>query len=132
MSGRLGVIELAIEPPARNAGNATVFLASDKNGFPGASLESFDVSPRRWSAASNAAPLVVNSVAQPALAAGVKYWLCVRGRGGWSWHFNNQNIVQNAARETKPGGWATAGDYCYACAFRVLIATNQEPQPPAN
>jgi hypothetical protein len=57
--------------------------------------------------------------------------LCVRSRGGWVWHFNNQNISQNAARETKPGHWATAGDYCYICAFRVVLSTNQEPQPTA-
>ncbi|MGA2245014.1 MAG: choice-of-anchor R domain-containing protein [Verrucomicrobiota bacterium] len=131
MSGRLGAIELALEATARNAGDATVFLASDKHGFPGATLESFEVAPRLGSAASNPAPVELASLAQPALAAGAKYWLCVRGRGGWDWHFNNQNIVQYAGRETKPGRWATAGDYCYACAFRVLIATNREPQPLA-
>jgi len=48
MSGRLRAIELAIGPPAQNADNAAVFLARDKHGFPGATLESFDVSPLLW------------------------------------------------------------------------------------
>jgi hypothetical protein len=132
LAGRLSAIELAIEPPAKQAGNATVSLASDNNGFPGAMLESFVVTPRMWSGASNSAPVVVNSVAQPALAAGVKYWLGVRSRGGWIWHDNNQNVSQNAARETRPGRWATAGDYCYVCAFRVLLSTNQAQPAPVN
>lgn len=131
VSGRLLAIELAIESPARNAGNAAVFLARDQRGFPGDTLEKFDVDPRLATAGSNAGPVVVDSAAHPALEAGVKYWLYVRARGTpWTWHFNNQNIAQNAAQGTKPGRWAPAGDYCYASAFRILIATNSEPESP--
>ena len=131
-SGRLSAIEVAIEPPTRPAGNATVFLASNRNGFPGAIVESFVVTPQMVNATSNPAPVVINSVSQPVLEAARKYWLCVRGQGGWLWRFNNQNIIQNSARETRREHWATAGDYCYICAFRVLLTTNQEPKPPAN
>lgn len=125
-SGRLSIIELAIEPPAQKPGNATVLLASDQKGFPGATIERFVVRPQMVSTATNTAPVVLNSVSQPELKAGRKYWLSVRGRGAWNWHYNNQNIVQNAAREVRRKRWASAGDYCYVCAFRVLITTNQD------
>lgn len=131
-SGSLSAIELALEPPARNAGDATVILAGDKRGSPGQTMESFTVTADMGTSTSNAAPIVVHSVTQPMLEAGVKYWLYVRGSGPWTWHFNNQNIAQNARRETKRGKWASAGDYCYVCAFRVMISPNPEPDQPAN
>jgi hypothetical protein len=123
-SGHLSALELAIEPSPQESGSAEVFLARDSKGFPGATMESFVVAPRKLSPASNSVPAVVVSAAQPVLEAGVKYWLCVRG-GGWVWHYNNQDIAQMAARETGRKQWASAGDYCYCCAFRVLITTNQ-------
>ena len=119
-SGRLSMIEMAIEPAGSQAGNLTVFIAGDGNGFPGKVLESFQVAVYSNTAGS----LVFTSVTQPALEAGEKYWVCARTPGGWQWHFNDQNMMQNAARGTKRGRWATAG-YCAVCAFRVTIATNQ-------
>jgi len=128
-SGHLSAIELAIEPQDRNSVDAIVTLASDHNGFPGAIIESFLVTPQMVTAATNTAPVVLNSVQQPVLEAGKKYWLGVRGRGAWIWHFNNQNIAQNAAREVRREQWASAGDYCYICAFRILITADQDPKP---
>jgi hypothetical protein len=71
--------------------------------------------------------LTLESVRKPALQAGVKYWLCARSESGWHWHFNNQNIVHNAARQVSLGKWASAGDYCYVSAFSVRVSTNEPP-----
>jgi hypothetical protein len=123
-SGPLSALELAIESSPQEPGSAEVFLARDSQGFPGATMESYVVAPRGSGPASNSVPAVIVSVAQPVLESGVKYWLCVRG-GGWVWHFNNQDLAQKAARETGRNQWASAGDYCYCGAFRVLVRTNQ-------
>ncbi|HVM46679.1 MAG TPA: hypothetical protein VMU04_01565 [Candidatus Acidoferrum sp.] len=124
LSGRLSEILLAIEPDGSSAspGKATVFLARDKNGFPGRTLESFSVS-----ADEKPGLLTLESTKAPALQAGVKYWLGARSRGGWVWHFNDQNVIHNTAREVRRGKWASAGDYCYVGAFSIRISTNQPP-----
>lgn len=126
-SGRLSALELAFEPSPQASGSAEVFLARDSQGFPGETLESFVVARRGLSPESNSLPAVLVSKVQPVLESGVKYWLCVRG-GGWVWHFNNQDMAQKAARETGRKRWASAGDYCYCGAFRVLVTTNQLSQ----
>jgi hypothetical protein len=126
VSGRLHAIELAIEPPSKEAGNATVFIAATKRNFPGATIESFTVTPAMTVSGSKAQPVILNSVAQPLLEAGEKYWVGVRSDSGWLWHFNDQKIIQNAARETKRNRWASAGDYCYVSAFRIIVVTNQQ------
>jgi hypothetical protein len=113
---------LAIEPNrhARDPGNATVSLAQDERGFPGATLETFSVP-----AGEVVEPVILQSVTEPVLKAGVKYWMCVKSTGLWRWHFNNRNITRNSAREISPGKWASAGDYCYVCAFSVTVSTNR-------
>jgi len=124
LSGNLSEILLALlpNPPQMNPGTATIFLTDDHRGFPGQNLESFAVS------ASEAKDLIkLESVRQPALQAGVKYWLCARSEGGWHWYFNNQNIVHGAARQTGPDEWASAGDFCYVPAFSIRVSTNQSP-----
>jgi len=133
-SGHLVAVELAIEPdgPVPQAGNATVFIAKDKRGFPGATLETFFVPATTPKAADAVEPLVLKSLTHPALKAGVKYWMCVETSGRWLWHYNNQNIVHNSAREFKPRKWATAGDFCHVCAFSVMITTNQQSSTPDN
>ena len=133
-SGHLVAVELAIEPdgPVPQAGNATVFIAKDKRGFPGATLETFFVPATTPKAADAVEPLVLKSLTHPALKAGVKYWMCVETSGRWLWHYNNHNIVHNSAREFKPRKWATAGDFCHVCAFSVMITTNQQSSTPDN
>jgi hypothetical protein len=133
-SGRLLAVELAIEPdgPLSQAGDATIFIAKDKRGFPGAALETFFVPATTRMAADAVGPLVLKSLTHPALQAGVKYWMCVETTGGWLWHYNNQNLAQNSARELRPRKWATAGDFCRFCAFSVLVTTNQSPLTPNN
>jgi hypothetical protein len=121
-SGPLTAIQLAIEPNrhARDPGNATVSIAQDERGFPGATLETFSVP-----AGEVVEPVILQSVTEPVLKAGVKYWMCVKSTGLWRWHFNNRNITRNSAREISPGKWASAGDYCYVCAFSVTVSTNR-------
>jgi hypothetical protein len=127
-SGNLSEIVAAINPTdaGPHPGKATIFLAADRNGFPGRTLEWFSVRPE---AATGL--LTLESVKQPALEAGVKYWLCARSKGGWRWKFNDQNIVHNSARETGRGKWASAGDYCYIAAFSIRVSTNLPPEQPA-
>ena len=128
-SGRLGALELAIEPGyvrrgrEQTAGDETIFLAEDEQGFPGAILESFSVTANPPSSPKITAPLVLPSATHPTLQAGVKYWVGARGAGpgGWVWHFNNLEIMQNTAREKEPGKWASGGDYCWAGAFSVSV-----------
>ena len=123
-SGTLSEIEVAVEPDDGNPhpGKATIFLARNRNGFPGHTLESFSVS------AEEATGLLrLESAKKPELQGGVKYWLCARSQGGWSWHFNDQNVIHNTAREVKRGKWASAGDYCYVGAFSIRVSTNPPP-----
>jgi hypothetical protein len=133
-SGRLAEVQLAIEPAgnAQQAGNATVSIAKDRRGFPGATLETFSVPAMAPTAAAAAGPIVLTSVTRPALRAGVKYWMCVRSSGLWQWHFNDQSMVQNSTRQLTPRKWASAGDSCYLCAFRVMLTTNQPSSTPAD
>lgn len=128
LSGNLSEIVAAINPTdaGPHPGGATIFLARDRNGFPGRTLEWFSVRPE---AATGL--LTLESVKQPALEAGVKYWLCARSKGGWRWKFNDQNIVHNSARETGRGKWASAGDYCFVGAFSIRVSTNPPPEQPA-
>ncbi|MGP8199939.1 MAG: hypothetical protein ACLQU4_10595 [Limisphaerales bacterium] len=133
-SGRLVAVKLAIEPegPMPQPGEATVFITKDKRGLPGATLETFPVPAMTSAAADAVEPLVLKSVRQPALKAGVKYWMCVKTSGTWLWHYNNQNIAHNSARELNPRTWATAGDFCRVCAFSILVTTNQQTSTPDN
>jgi hypothetical protein len=133
-SGRLIAVELAIEPedPVRQAGDAIVFITKDKRGLPGATLETFPVPTMTPASADAIEPLVLKSVSQPALNAGVKYWMCVKTSGTWRWRYNNQNIAHNSARELNPRKWATAGDFCRVCAFSIMVATNQQTSTPDN
>jgi len=126
-SGRLTQLKLAIEPvgPGGQAGKATVFIARDRHGFPGATLEIFSVSAATRTNAGVAEPVVLESTKQPELTAGEKYWVCARSSGGWRWNYNDQNVVHNSARELRRHRWASAGDYCYVGAFSVMVSTNQ-------
>ena len=123
MSGNLSEIQVAVEPQGGNPhpGKVTIFLTKDKKGFPGHTLESFKIEPGDANGL-----LTLQSIKKPVLQAGVKYWLCARSPGGWLWHFNDQNIIHNSAREVR-AKWASAGDYCYIGAFNIRISTNQPP-----
>lgn len=125
ISGKLTEITLAIEPDDGNThpGNATVFIATDKRGFPKRTLETFTVAP-----GSPGGLATLQSVRQPQLKAGAKYWLAVRSEGGWRWHFNNQSVIHNAVREIQHGRWASAGDYCNTGAFSIRVETNKLPK----
>jgi hypothetical protein len=133
-TGRLLAVELAIEPENHmpRAKKATVVIAKDKHGFPGGKLESFSVPATTPTGTDPVEPLVLKSLKQPVLKAGVKYWICANSPGRWIWHFNNQNIVHNSAREFQPRKWASAGDFCYVCAFSIMVTTNQQPSTPDN
>jgi hypothetical protein len=131
-SGRLSTIEVAIEPSYVRAGremtarNAEAFLAEDKDGFPGKILESFSLfadSPK-VPAPTNA--LVLESVEQPVLQAGTKYWLFARcpGPGSWVWRFNDQNKMEISAREAEPEKWASAGNGRNG-AFSVTVTSTE-------
>jgi hypothetical protein len=130
-SGRLSGLELALEPVGDEpeSGKATIFLARDRRGFPGKTLESFTVHARKLASGVAFKPITIESAKRPALQAGEKYWLCARASGEWAWHFNNLNLIQNSARELKRGQWVSAGDYTYVCASSVKISTNE---PTAN
>lgn len=121
-SGRLYAIELKIEPVSEPAKRLIVSIAQDENGVPGAALETFSVA--RLASTNTLGWLDLNSRQQPALKAGVKYWIDARSPGAWYWHFNNQNIVQNSMRPARRK-WISAG-YTNVCAFSVLIETNRE------
>ena len=120
-SGPLKEIDLAIEPQRGlpRPGKLTVFIAPDNHGSPGPPLESF-------SAHANDAtdPVSFESVNHPLLQAGAKYWVSAQSTGAWLWHFNDQRVAQNAARSLPHQQWASAGDYCYVCAFCVGVSTN--------
>jgi hypothetical protein len=126
-SGNLSEIQVAVTPAAgtRNLGKVTLFLNTDDHGFPGKTIESFSV---RSSEATNL--LTLESATKAVLRAGVKYWLGARSKGGWVWHFNDQNIVHNSARLAAKKIWASAGDYCYIGAFSIRITTNQPAAKP--
>ena len=126
-SGPLAAVRIALEPTPRirQPGSATVFIAQDEGGFPGAILESFSVPAMKPAAGDASAPLFLESVAEPELKAGVKYWVCARSTGQWQWHFNDQNIFHNAARELEPGKWVSAGDNCTVAAFSVTVSAKR-------
>jgi hypothetical protein len=90
-------------------------------------LESLSVRARKLKLGAAFKSITLESAKQPALQAGVKYWLCVRTSGDWRWHYNNLDLVQNSALELRRGKWASAGDYTYVCAFSVGISTNELP-----
>ena len=133
VTGSLSNIAVAIEPSyvrqgrEQTAGALDLFLARDEHGFPGAVLEHFSLAAEAPHAPPPVLPQVVGSVVQPALEAGVKYWLGARGSspGEWIWHFGDHQIAQKAAREQAPGKWVSAGDTCYVGAFRIRLTPNQ-------
>ncbi len=112
-SGTLNVIEIAIEPDdaregsASHADDATVSVAVDKNGFPGAVLERFRVTAA--AATQSKSPVVLKSITRPLLQAGARYWLCAQSAGGWDWHDNPRDIIQTSACEREPGKWVPGG-----------------------
>jgi hypothetical protein len=133
-SGRLKTLELALDPYVggknwqRTAGDLEVFVAQNENGFPGMVLERFSLPVGEPGAPLPTPPLVFRSKAHPKLHVGVKYWVCARSTGaaGWTWHFGDRKNVQNSARESEPGKWASAGDFCYVGAFCITGSTNQD------
>jgi hypothetical protein len=130
-SGNLKEIEVAIAPPPNvRVGKATVFLAEDRNGYPGATLESFSFKVNPHDEAELSEPVLLVSTKHPPLQRGVKYWLAARSGGRYAWYFNNRNIMHNTAREIHHGQWASAGDYCYVSAFSIALSTNI-PDTPA-
>jgi hypothetical protein len=125
ISGPLESLEVAIEP---GSGSAEVFIAPDANKFPGKPLEKFTVELESQTVSKAFAPFILKSTARPALKAGEKYWVGARSASArsWTWHFNDQKIIQSTARETEPGKWASAGDMCYVGAYRVsVVSTNR-------
>jgi hypothetical protein len=112
-TGTLSVLEIAIEPDdaragsVSHAGDATVSVAVDKNGFPGAVLEQFRVTA--GAATQSKSPVVLKSITRPLLQAGGRYWLCARSAGGWVWHDNPREIIQASACEQEPGKWVPGG-----------------------
>jgi hypothetical protein len=128
-SGRLSELTLAISP---GSGPCEIFLARDTNHFPGAVLETFTVASHAFQP-KLAMPLVLHSTNQPALEGGVKYWVCARAaKPGWTWHFNDQKICRNTAREADGGKWLSAGEYCYVGAYSVTLGPAPEPPAPAS
>jgi hypothetical protein len=144
VSGTLSSIEIAVEPDYPRgidptdaamepiAGALELFLAKDESGFPGPILEQFSLAAEAASSPPRALPLVFNSVAQPKLEAGVKYWLGARSSGPvmWSWHIGDHQFGQKAARENEQGKWISMGDGCYLGAFSIIVNTNQETHWP--
>jgi len=127
-SGYLQEIEMALAPSAvGRPGKATVLLARDRKGFPGVVLESFSVKLNSSGDSDAIKPILIESSRHPELKAGVKYWLGARSKTGWQWFFGNPKIIHNSAREPRRGHWASAGDYCYVCAFSVKITSNAPP-----
>jgi len=121
-SGRLSVIELKIEPISEQTKRLVVSIAEDKNGVPGAALETFTVA--RLTHTNTLGWLDLNSQRQPMLKAGTKYWINARSPGAWYWHFNNQNIMQGSMFLPARRKWVAAG-YTNVCAFSIFIKTNQ-------
>lgn len=125
-SGYLSEIQVAIEPDAGNKHprKATIFITTDNGGFPGSTVESFDIPGGEVFEL-----LTIKSFKEPILQAGAKYWLGARSQGGWHWNMNDQKVVHNTAREAKRGKWLSAGDYCTTGAFSIRITTNPPPAP---
>jgi hypothetical protein len=136
VSGSLAAIEIALEPNyvrkgrEGTAGNATVRIALDTNGFPGAVLEQFSIVADTPSSPPPLLPLVLRSGVRPRLEAGAKYWLCAgcAGPRGWIWRDNNQRLMRVSAREREPGNWASAGNGRNG-AFRITVAEELEDTP---
>jgi hypothetical protein len=131
-SGRLHSIEIAVEPNyvrrgrEKTAANAEVFMAEDKDGFPGKILEGFSISADPPTVPAPTSALVLESAAQPALQAGSKYWVLARcpGPGTWSWRFNDQNLTEVSAYEKEPDKWTSAGNG-YNGALSVTVTSAQ-------
>ncbi len=120
-SGHLRTIEMKIEPVEQGGGKLLLSFSEDHGGFPGSVLEAFSI-PNPAST-NSAGWVVLNSRKQPALAAGTKYWLCVKSSGAWLWHFGRQNLVQTTMYTPHPHVWAAAG-ITNVCAFSILEETN--------
>jgi len=125
-SGRLRAIELKIEPAGGSAEKLVVSIWSDRGGVPGRALETFSVGRR--ASPNPLGRLVFNSRRQPALTAGAKYWIYAKTQGTWDWHFNGQNLMQDAMQSPQPRKWVGTG-YTNVCAFSIVTERNPSSPP---
>jgi hypothetical protein len=131
-AGTLSMIRIAIEPTYLYTGrettsaDATVFLAQDEKGFPGAVLEQFKVAAVALDVPAEC-PVLLRSTTCPPLRAGVKYWVCAKSKGGWVWHNSPRSLAPASACEDRPGKWVPGGNGGTA-AFSVTV-TEQLEEP---
>jgi hypothetical protein len=127
-SGTLSLIEVAIErSPETKTGDATVFLAQDKSGFPGPVVERFRV--QAAATARSKGPAVLKSIIHPRLQAGVTYWLCAESAGGWGWHINPLGLIRASACEREPNKWISGGN-APGGAFSITVTKELEQIDP--
>jgi hypothetical protein len=124
ISGYLSSVQLAT---FRLGGSALsdFFIAQDSSGIPGAVVESF-------SGVQNASGLLtINSVTQPLLQAGQKYWLCDEPDASNSyngWYENNQNLANGFAFERSEWSWSPVGSPAPTSGvFSVSVTPVPEP-----
>lgn len=125
VSGTLSSVTLATHRQS-GSGLSDFFIAQDNGSGPGTILESF------LSTANNPNGLLtLNSVSQPMLQAGVKYWLCDEPTDSTTsngWFENSQNYTPGFAFERSEWGWSTFGPPSPPSGvFRVLVTPVPEP-----
>jgi RNA polymerase sigma factor (sigma-70 family) len=106
VSGRLGTIEMALGNS--NSCRVNFFVAQDNYGFPGEKLEQF-AEVLVESRPEMKEQLVLNSVVQPRLQAGRKYWLCAEPADTNTaslWYASDQPLTNGFAYAVMRGTWA--------------------------
>ncbi len=103
INANLGSIEIALSYVIAPPDPFTVSLASNAGDKPGPVLESFVIAPNNVSAlGTHKPPLVLNSILNPLLTAGIKYWVTVDAPFTDSivWNWNNTGDTRAEAIST--------------------------------
>jgi len=123
ISGDLSSVEVALFRHS-GSGLSNFYLTQDNGGIPGPILEVY------LNVLSTGGLLALNSVNQPLLDAGAKYWVCAEPADSTTssgWYENNQGLARGFAFERSKWGWSFTADAVPNAAFRVSVTPVPEP-----
>jgi hypothetical protein len=116
---------------------AVVDLMEDRNGAPGAILETYDFVNQMGPTGTQNPPLQATSITNPILYANTVYWLAVfpaspTANTSAEWNFNNQTVIGLIDQSTDNGGtWFSTGGGGTLGAFEIFgnPVGNSTPEP---
>lgn len=107
-----------------------VALMTSENGNLGTVIETYTVVDQMGNAGSQNAPLIADSVTNPTLVAGEKYWLVISPDGGYAaWNFNLQGVEGNLQQSFDGGNTWIAFGVLPLGAFEIIGTASTVPEP---